>query len=281
MKITLFAFLFLVISNLNAQKNDLIFTYKSINKNYVKVDSMLYCNVYETTNVEYRDFLSELKQSGKIEEYKVALPDTNGWKSKNAYNEPYVELYFRHPAYQNYPLVNVSYDQAIKYCDWLTQKYNSQAKRKFKKVVFRLPNKTEWENAAHGGLKENVYPWGGYYLVNNKGGKACNYLSIGDEGITFDTINKKFILVNSILSNKPVSLKEIEALTMPAMYYEPNGFGVYNIAGNASEMIKEKGIAKGGSWISPGYDVRIESEEFYSHSSNHMGFRVFMQVLEQ
>lgn len=281
MKITLFAFLFLIISNINAQKNDLIFTYKSFNKNYVKVDSMLYCNAYETTNSEYRDFLSDLKRNLKTEEYKTALPDTNGWKSKNAYNEPYVELYFRHPAYQNYPLVNVSYDQAIKYCDWLTQKYNSQAKRKFKKVVFRLPDKNEWENAAYGGLKENVYPWKENYLMNLNCQYLCNFTRLGDEGVTYDTISKKYIATNQNFLGMAGFLNDHNDLTAPVTEYYPNGFGIYNMAGNVSEMIKEKGIAKGGSYKSPGYDVRIKSEELYNKSSNHIGFRVFMQVLEQ
>jgi hypothetical protein len=52
------------------------------------------------------------------------------------------------------------------------------------------------------------------------------------------------------------------------------------MSGNVSEMIQEKGIAKGGSWVSPGNDVKILSEELYSKSSNHIGFRVFMQVIE-
>jgi gliding motility-associated lipoprotein GldJ len=41
-----------------------------------------------------------------------------------AYNEPYVEYYFRHPAYNNYPVVGVSWVQASDYCVWRTDRVN-------------------------------------------------------------------------------------------------------------------------------------------------------------
>lgn len=263
-----------------SQKYNEVFSPKNIDKKYVKVDSAIYCCKYETTNVEYREFLSDLKQSNKNEDYTAALPDTIGWRSKLAYNEPYVELYFRHPAYQNYPMVNVSYDQTVKYCEWLTQKYNSQTDRKFKKVLFRLPSKSEWEKAAHGGLIENVYPWKEDYLMNSECKYLCNFRRFGDEGVTYDTLSEKYIATEQDKMGMAGLLNDNNDLTAPVESYYPNGLGIYNMAGNVSEMIEEKGVAKGGSWISPGYDVRIKSEEHYLKSCNHIGFRVFMQVLE-
>jgi hypothetical protein len=50
--------------------------------------------------------------------YKAALPDTLVWRRNLAYNEPYVEMYFRHPAYNNYPVVGVSWKQAMAFCNW-------------------------------------------------------------------------------------------------------------------------------------------------------------------
>ena len=253
---------------------------KAIDKNYVKVDSTLYCCKYEATNVDYREFLADLKKSGKNDEYQKALPDTLGWRDKLAYNEPYVELYFRHPAYQNYPMVNISYEQAIIFCDWLTKKYNLLMNKKFKKVLFRLPSKEEWEKTAHGGLKENVYPWKEDYLLNTECKYLCNFRRFGDEGVTYDTLTKKFIATNQDKMGMTGLLNDHSELTAPVESYYPNGFGIFNMSGNVSEMIKEKGIAKGGSWISPGYDVRIQSNEFYTKSCTHIGFRVFMEVIE-
>ena len=49
---------------------------------------------------------------------KNALPDTLVWRDPLSYNEPYVEYYFRHPAYQEYPVVGVTWVQATNFCNW-------------------------------------------------------------------------------------------------------------------------------------------------------------------
>jgi gliding motility-associated lipoprotein GldJ len=56
--------------------------------------------------------------------YKKALPDTLVWRKKLAYNEPYVELYLRHPAYHQYPVVGVNWLQANDFCVWRTDRVN-------------------------------------------------------------------------------------------------------------------------------------------------------------
>ncbi len=53
-----------------------------------------------------------------------ALPDTSVWRSKLAYNEPYVDYYLRHPAYNEYPVVGVNWLQANDYCAWRSDRVN-------------------------------------------------------------------------------------------------------------------------------------------------------------
>ena len=48
------------------------------------------------------------------------------WRSKVGFNEPYVELYLRHPAYNDYPVVGVNWLQANDYCAWRTDRVNEQ-----------------------------------------------------------------------------------------------------------------------------------------------------------
>lgn len=283
MKIKLFIFFILALTNLHAQVNDYLITDNSFRKNYVITDSGLYANKYEVTNVEFREFMADLLRKGKNEEYKLCTIDSNGWASRQAYNQPYVDLYYRHPAYQNYPLVNVSYDAAKLYCNWLTNVYNSNPKRQFKKVIFRLPSKNEWEKAAHGGLKGNIYPWKENYLINTECKFLCNFRKIGDERLTFDTLLKRNVVSDKYKDELGMTgfFSDGADITSSVNAYYPNGFGIYNMAGNVSEMIEEKGIAKGGSWISPGFDVRIQSEELYYKPASHIGFRIFMEVIEQ
>ena len=88
--------------------------------------SSFYMDETEVRNVDYREYLYWLRRVfvDYPEVYKMALPDTLVWRKKLAYNEPYVELYFRHPAYQDYPVVGVNWRQANDYCAWRTDRVN-------------------------------------------------------------------------------------------------------------------------------------------------------------
>ena len=83
----------------------------------------------EITNYEYREYVTWLKfvfppsdQSFK-NIYTGALPDTLVWNNKLSRND-YAETYFRAPEYDYYPVVGVSWQQASRYCDWLTDRAN-------------------------------------------------------------------------------------------------------------------------------------------------------------
>jgi sulfatase modifying factor 1 len=89
--------------------------------------SSFYMDQTEITNQFYRDYLYWLKRVYDVDFPDVALkatPDTLVWREKLAYNEPYVEYYLRHPAYQNYPVVGVNWLQANDYCAWRTNRVN-------------------------------------------------------------------------------------------------------------------------------------------------------------
>ena len=88
--------------------------------------SSFYMDQTEIRNVDYREYLHWLKRVfvDQPEVRENALPDTLVWRQKMAYNEPYVEYYFRHPSYNNYPVVGVSWVQANDYCIWRTDRVN-------------------------------------------------------------------------------------------------------------------------------------------------------------
>ena len=111
----------------------------------------------------------------------------------------------------------------------------------------------------------------------------CNFRRVGDENINFDTLNKKLIVDfknNPYASNTASELNDASMITEPVKFYFPNDFGLYNICGNVAEMVQEKGIAKGGSWRSPGGDVQVKSRVHFSKPTRDIGFRFFMVLIE-
>jgi len=99
----------------------------------------------------------------------------------------------------NHPVVLVSFDDAIAYCQWL-----SEASER----IVRLPTEAEWEKAARGGVEGSRYPWGD--AIDSS---RCNYLE--------DPAAKR------------------QRGTRPTGTYPPNGFGLCDVAGNVWEWVSD------------------------------------------
>ena len=91
--------------------------------------SSFYIDETEVSNIDYLEYIYWLEHVfGKDmpEMVTEALPDTLVWRNSMAYNEPMVEVYFRHPAYRDYPVVGVSWIKANKYALWRSDRVNEQ-----------------------------------------------------------------------------------------------------------------------------------------------------------
>ena len=89
--------------------------------------SSFYMDETEVKNIDYREYLYWLNRTfgnDYPEIVKAAEPDQQVWRDELAYNEPYVEYYFTHPAYDDYPVVGVDWEQAMDYCGWRTDRVN-------------------------------------------------------------------------------------------------------------------------------------------------------------
>lgn len=88
--------------------------------------SSFYMDETEVSNINYREYLYWLSRVyiSYPDVYKKALPDTLVWREELAYNEPFVETYFRFPSYDNYPVVGVNWLQATDYCKWRSNRVN-------------------------------------------------------------------------------------------------------------------------------------------------------------
>ena len=88
-----------------------------------------YLDETEVTNADYMEYvfwINRMYGQSYPEVYKKVLPDTLVWRDKLGYNEPYVDGYLRHPAFRNYPVVGVSWQQATDYCAWRSDRVNER-----------------------------------------------------------------------------------------------------------------------------------------------------------
>lgn len=250
----------------------------------------------EITNSEYLTFVNAVQKSGDVATLKAVLPDTLVWRYKLSYNEPYVEYYFRHPAYKYYPVVGITHEAALLYCKWLTEIYNARLKELFpnlnaKRVEVKLPSVNEWMWAAKGGHRLSPYPWGTPYLRNEsiksifRGDFLCNFNRIGEGAISYNATTNTYEVkpyYEDYISN-PGTQKDNADITAPVKSYWSNDYGLYNMSGNVAELTAEIGTAKGGSWYTPGYDAQIEAPDPFQGDTNpkpFVGFRPILVVVE-
>jgi len=227
-----------------------------------------------------------LKRSDVIIKEEIEVyPDTTAWIRDFAYsyNEPMHNDYFWHSAYDDYPVVGVSWKQAQAFCQWRTLKHNGFQKSKGKQPVnaYRLPSEAEWEYAARGGLQGGTYPWGGPYAKNDRGCFMANFKPLRGDYAADQAL-----------------------YTVEADAYDPNDFNLYNMAGNVSEWVNgsydpasyeysstinpnvndpnnERKVVRGGSWKDVAYFLQVSSRDYeYADSArSYIGFRTVQDYM--
>ncbi|MBK0370413.1 T9SS ring complex lipoprotein PorK/GldK [Flavobacterium agrisoli] len=222
----------------------------------------------------------------KTEEIKV-YPDTTVWIKDftYSYNEPMHNDYFWHKAYGDYPVVGVTWKQAKAFCAWRTLQKNTwvKSKKKGRDLVnsFRLPTEAEWEYAARGGLESATYPWGGPYVKSDRGCFMANFKP-----------------------NRGDYAADEALYTVEAKSYDPNGYNLYNMAGNVAEWTdsaynpnayeyvstmnpnvldasNKRKVVRGGSWKDVAYFLQVSTRDFeYADSArSFIGFRTVQDYM--
>jgi len=99
----------------------------SPNKQHVQ---SFYMDETEVTNLMYSEYLDWLKKLFPPTEenykyiYNGAIPDTLVWRNRLGYNEVMTNNYLRHPAFADYPVVGVTWLQAVEFSNWRTDRVN-------------------------------------------------------------------------------------------------------------------------------------------------------------
>lgn len=106
-----------------------------------------YMDETEVRNIDWLEYLVWLQRVfvDYPEVCRKALPDTLVWRDQMGYNEPMVKNYLRFPAYAEYPVVGVNWEQATEYCIWRTDRVNEQILIA-KKVLAQDPENQKNEN---------------------------------------------------------------------------------------------------------------------------------------
>ena len=225
------------------------------------------------------------KEFIKTESTKI-YPDTTVWIKdfSYSYNEPMHNDYLWHQAYSEYPVVGVSWKQAKAFCAWRTLNKNIYIKQNKKGDLtnsFRLPTEAEWEYAARGGLESATYPWGGPYTKNDRGCFLANFKP-----------------------NRGDYAADQALYTVEAKSYDPNGYNLYNMAGNVSEWTdssydpssyefvssmnpnvpdtkNQRKVVRGGSWKDVAYMLQVATRdhEYADSARSYIGFRTVQDYM--
>ena len=229
-----------------------------------------------------------------ITENEAVYPDTLVWMRdfSYSYNEPLTRLYFSHQAYNEYPVVGVSWKQAIAFTHWRTNNsdyYAGKPGRADQKIdgIYRLPTEAEWEYAARGNSKKNaMFPWGSPYtrtkegrlLANFKPGRG-DYLGGNPGNDNIQTTKIKSYTENDFgLFDMAGNVAEWTS----SAYYEgsSNFIGDFNpdiqyFASDSDPILKKRKVIRGGSWKDIAYNVQVSTRnyDYQDTAKSYIGFR--------
>jgi len=234
-----------------------------------------------------------------VSKTEAVYPDSLVWMRdfSYSYNEPFTRLYFSHPSYNEYPVVGVTWKQAVAFCHWRTNNSNfylDKGNKRDEKIdgIYRLPTEAEWEYAARGNSKtNNMYPWGSPYTRTKEGRLLANFKPGRGDYFGSDAKNDNIYTtkVQSFPENgyKLYDMAGNVAEWTSSVYYE----GGYNFMGDFSPDLQynakdedptsmKRKVVRGGSWKDIAYNIQVSTRnyEYQDTAKSYIGFRCVLSM---
>ena len=216
-------------------------------------------------------------------------PDTTCWVNDfaNAENERYMLQYFSNPAYNDYPVVGVTWEQANAFCNWRTDYLKRGLGVAAKQIQpYRLPTEIEWEFAARG-TEGGLFPWEDEATKNEKGCSYANFKPDRGDYTEDGSLITSRVGTYSSNSNGLYDMAGNVAEWTSTVYTEAgvndmsdmNPQLKYNAAKEDPYRLKKKSV-RGGSWKDPESMIRSvwRSYEYQNQPRSYIGFRCVRSV---
>lgn len=229
-----------------------------------------YMDETEVANIHWQEYEYFIKLDSPDYYWKNNLPDTTVWSRDLAYNDPYVNAYYRHAGFRYFPVVGVNWRQAVNYAQWRTAMVNQKLAEEAGLLEpssgfdgaedpgasggslagsvgnvsalqsgiaipgYRLPTEAEWEYAAQALI-------GTQWLDENQTHRRLypwdGHALRNPYGKSMGYFLANFKRGRGDYAGIAGKLNDGAMITTYVYDYPPNDFGLYNMAGNVNEWV--------------------------------------------
>ncbi len=262
----------------------------------IKLGDNLYFDKMEMTNFSWLEYLYWNKRifGENSEEYKSALPDSTVWQKQGEVFNVYGLDYLRHPAYYNLPVVGITYEQAVDFTRWRSDRVfeykliiweiieqntdqNStnyftidgffsdekyKAYHNIKYPCYQLPSSTDWEK-----LYNKAEAYNDSKLKHCKPETFWNKLGMGEPYCT-GLLNENGLVINSSDEQDSLSLPLVDPFCWRC---KKDVF--YHLYGNIAEITADGKYVIGGSWKDSKTKILKKEKQDYNGANSYTGFR--------
>jgi formylglycine-generating enzyme required for sulfatase activity len=255
-------------------------------KHPIRITKPFYLGTSEVTVAQFRQFVERTSYRTDAEKDGRGGPGWNEAKGTRERDPKYVWRSPGFPQTDDHPVVLVSWNDAVAFCNWLSESegrrpcYQADGRILSDGTGYRLPTEAEWEHACRAGRTTRYY----------SGNDPESLVTVGN--VADGTAKEKYPNWGWA-----IAAKDGHVFTAPVGRYRPNAFGLYDMHGNVWEWCTDSydsnyyamsppadplnssqaafRVNRGGGWINNPRTARSADRSRYVPDSRHsiLGFR--------